>query len=67
MEAANSDNPPNSLAFVNLQDHSNIIESDDNEDQNWNNSNITSQTGILGCTFRIYFLCFFPCIVYLNY
>ena len=50
MEAANSDNPPNSLAFVNLQDHSNIIESDDNEDQNWNNSNITGQTGILGCT-----------------
>ena len=47
MEAANSDNPPNSLAFVNLQDHSNIIESDDNEDQNWNNSNISSQTGIL--------------------
>ena len=36
MEAANSDNPPNSLAFVNLQDHTNI-ESDDNEDQNWNN------------------------------
>ena len=49
MEAANSDNPPNSLAFVNLQDHTNI-ESDDNEDQNWNNSNITGQTGILGCT-----------------
>ena len=49
MEAANSNNPPASLAFVNLQVHTTNIDSDDNEDLNWNNSNTTSHTGSSGC------------------
>lgn len=61
MEAANSNNPPASLAFVNLQVHTTNIDSDDNEDLNWNNSNTTSHTGSSGCTFEFQF-CFFPYI-----
>ena len=42
IEATHSRNPPENLAFTHNQDQDYV--SDDNEDNNWSNTNVTSGT-----------------------